>query len=451
MLSPMTSGPNKSEAVLSGWRGCYGVDLQGERCVAVRAERVHGRVVCSPVDGGAMDRLGAEGLPVVSLMGERESFTRWVEAPYGSIPKARKVFPTLLDIQLPFALDDCLYAFIEVARTPAGHCRGLAAAARRTHVSAKLAACEARGLDPMVLDQAGPALWTQALLEAPPAAPERPRIVAWLDETHATLVKGCGSAFESAHTLRVDDADRMRLLAMPADTGSDAPPEWILCGPAATPERVAALWSALGEPGAQQLVAEPAAFLARAIATRALLPGPYRCNLRRDDMAHAALQRRDRNRGRRRVIFALAAALLLGAADVAALRMLKSRRHRVERSVAAEIDALAGYHVTARGRDALRSVQDAVQERKTELAPFVEALQPGRIPQLVAVLEAARTNGLQLDAVLLSPERIEISGTSPDWTRCEVLSTLLNCPPPKRGEALASERIPFSVMKGGTP
>jgi hypothetical protein len=420
--------------------------------MAVRAERVRGRVVCSPVDAGAIERLAAEGLPTVGVMSERESFTRWVEAPYASTSKARKVFPTLLDIQLPFALDDCVHTFIDVGRTPEGSSRGLAAAARRTHVNDKLAAFETRGLDPAVLDQAGLALWTQALRECPPTGLSTPRVVAWLDESHLTLVKGQGTVFVSAHTVRADDTDRIRHLTGPGEEGG-APSMWIWSGPAATPERVDALWLALGEPGTRQTADDPASFLVRAIATRALLPGPYRSNLRRDDLTHADLKRRDRRRGILALSLALGAALLLVAADGVALWTLQTRTRSVTQSVSGEIDVLAGYHVTARGRDALRAVQDSVQERRDRMAPFVTAMEPSLITTLVSLMETAASNGLYLDTVLLSPERTEVRGTSPDWTRCEVILPLLSesgLPPElKRGDALASERIPFTILKGG--
>ncbi len=448
----MANGAHKAEAVLSGWRGCYAVDLQGDRCVAVRAARVRGKVVCSPVDAGAVDRLAAEGLPVVGVMSERESFTRWVEAPYSSASKARKVFPTLLDIQLPFALDDCLHTFIDVERTPQGSCRGLAAAARRTHVSEKLAASEERGLDPVALDQAGLALWTQALRELPSADPAASRVVVWLDDTHLTLVKGQGGAFVSAHTARAGDTDRVRHLVGASEPGAP-PTTWIWSGPAATPERVEAIWQQLGEPGVRLVVEDPATFLVRAIATRALLPGPYRCNLRCGDSTHADLQRRDRRRGLLALVMALGAAVLLAAADAVALWTLKTRTKSVERSVSQQIDALAGYHITARGCDALRAVQDAVQERKDAMAPFVAAMEPSPISKLVTLMESASENGLHFEAVLLSPERTEVRGTSPDWNQCEMLLPILaedGTPPDlKRGDALASERIPFTIVKGG--
>ncbi len=420
--------------------------------MAVRAERVRGKVVCSSVDAGAIDRLAAEGLPVVGVMSERESFTRWVEAPYSSASKARKVFPTLLDIQLPFPLDDCLHAVIDVERTARGSCRGLAVAARRTHLSEKLDACAARGLDPAVLDQAGLALWTQALREHAPAGPAGPRVVAWLDDTHLTLVKGQGAVFVSAHTVRSNDIDRVRHL-IGASEPDGTPATWIWSGPAATPARVEGIWQQLGEPGTRQTVDDPATFLVRAIATRALLPGPYRCNLRCGDHTHAALRSRDHRRAMRTVALALGAALLLAAADAVALWTLKTRTRSVERSVSGQIDALAGYHVTARGRDALRAVQDAVQEQKDAMAPFVAATEPSLIARLVELMQAASGGGLYFETVLLSPERTELRGTSPDWNQCEVLLPILaegGLPPDlKRGDALASERIPFTIVKGG--
>lgn len=448
----MASDLHRSEAVLSGWRVCYAVDLEGDRCVVVRAERVHGKVVCSSVDAGAIERVAMDGVPVVGVMSERESFTRWVEAPYRSVGKARKVLPTLLDIQLPFALDDCVHTFMYIERTLQGGCRGLAAAARRTHLNAKRGALEARGLDPRVLDQAGLALWTQALREQPATDPAAPRMVAWLDDTRLTLVKGQGVIFGSAHTVRADDSDRIRHLAALPEADAAAV-EWTWCGPAATPERVEALWQVLGRPGTCHVVDDPGTLLLRAIATRALLPGPYRCNLRGGDMMHADLLRRDRRRRMRTGGLALGAALLLAGADGVALWTLRTRTRELEQNVAQQIDDMAGYRVTARGRDAVRAVQDAVAERKSELAPFVAATEPSLIGRLVRLMDVAQSNGLDLDTVVLGRDRAEVRGTSPDWTRCEgvlpVFARVSPAPVLKRGEALASERIPFTVVQGG--
>ena len=52
------------------------------------------------------------------------SFSRWLTAPYARPAKARRVFPSLLDIQLPFPLEGCVLRVPGPAsRARGGHAR----------------------------------------------------------------------------------------------------------------------------------------------------------------------------------------------------------------------------------------------------------------------------------------------------------------------------------------
>ena len=90
-----------------------------------------------------------------------------LRADSASRAKAEKVFPSLLDIQLPFPLEDCLYQFVEFRRTSEGMVSALVCAARREAIQACLDRYQAQGADPMLLDHEGLALWTQSLVEWP--------------------------------------------------------------------------------------------------------------------------------------------------------------------------------------------------------------------------------------------------------------------------------------------
>ena len=440
-------------------RTCYGVDLQGDRLAVVRAERAGNRVVCSEVTDAA-GRIGSEG-PVAASLSVRESFSRWIEAPFPSPGKARRVLPTLLDIQLPFALETCVYAFLAVERTPEGRCRGLAVAARQAAVEASLTAWAGHGLDPQVLDQDGLALWSQALRECPSAGaePDALRVVFYAGLDSGTVVIGRGADFISAHPVRLDDADQLRRLVQAPAAGprdeeggeAGAPLEWILCGPGAATSGAARV-TAIEPAAALHTVEDPDRFLARAVATRALLGGPYACNLRSGSLVHADVAGRRRRRGRQAVAAALAAGVLLCVLNAAALWVTGRRVAEAESIVSRTIDAVAGYEVSARGHrghHALQAVKDAVAARQADLAAFHAALQPGVDVLLRDAGALAAAEGLHLEAVLLAAERIELSGTAPDWKRCERLVPLLEArgfqTRTVRSDALANERIPFTI------
>ncbi|MCX6997673.1 MAG: hypothetical protein NTV49_11445 [Kiritimatiellaeota bacterium] len=99
------------------------------------------------------------------------------------------MLPSLLDVQLPFPLETCLYQFPVVRADAAGRIRALAVAARRTEIAAQLDRCRALDLDPVVLDHEGLALWTQSLVEIP-LAPPALRVVAYLGAFRTALAVG---------------------------------------------------------------------------------------------------------------------------------------------------------------------------------------------------------------------------------------------------------------------
>jgi hypothetical protein len=66
-----------------------------------------------PVDNGEVDRK----LPVVTALPIKKSFFLNVEIPFKSVSKAEKVMDSVLDSQLPFAIDDSSYVFKSTSST----------------------------------------------------------------------------------------------------------------------------------------------------------------------------------------------------------------------------------------------------------------------------------------------------------------------------------------------
>ncbi|MDP2989771.1 MAG: hypothetical protein Q8O57_04305, partial [Kiritimatiellota bacterium] len=99
-------------------RVCYGVTLAGGVAVTVRAWCSSGgtvrQAVLTPGESAQSGGVTAGCLAV------QESLTLWLNSPLASRAKAETVLPALLDIQLPFPVEDCLYQFVEFRRTPEG-------------------------------------------------------------------------------------------------------------------------------------------------------------------------------------------------------------------------------------------------------------------------------------------------------------------------------------------
>jgi len=295
---------NESRAGVPWTRVCYAADAGPEGITFVRAVRGRGRVDWRAVAAGdpSLRRELEAGIPCVAALSCRESFTRGLEAPFSATQKGAKVLPTLLDIQLPFPLEACVYQFLDLRRTSQKTTRAVAVCARETDAARRLALLSEVNVDPVVLDQEGLALWTQSLREAPPAAGEQDafRVLVHLRAESAVAVIGRGEEFLGAHSLSRDIVSHLgRLLRAygpeAAGNGAGGPEDaaaprtaWFWAGAGADRSAVAAMQGALAEawPGRSVIHDDPATFLVRALATRALLPGPLRCNLRTGRLAH---------------------------------------------------------------------------------------------------------------------------------------------------------------------
>ena len=462
---------------------CFAVDIQEDKLVIVRAERCawlsgksvgrpHGRVKTSTVssDDPSFTEEVQKGASVIGCLSTSESLTCWLEAPYSSFRKARKVFPTILDIQLPFALEDCVCIFFDFTR-PAerpppsakkARTRALAVAARLVDVEKKIDSFKSLGMDPLVLDQEGIALWTQSLLEMPdsPNEGQTTRVVVCLTWVHATVVIGRAGEFLSAHKIRSYDTARIsRLLRARLETEVGHAPsgmKWFWTGPAAEDSgivkemqgRLAVDW-----PGPSRVHDEPKTFLARALATRALLPGPLRCNVRTGPLTHPEIHRRIRRNSVKAALIYLLSGLLLCSVNWTLQKLAAKKEADMEHALTSLAENLVGYDIGgAKGRHTLKLVDAKIEERKTLLQPFVTAFSSSLIGTMSAIMETGKKYDLRYAMLSLSREHVLISGTAGDWNSCEKLSAtlkkvgfsiLLN-----REEVLVNERIPFTITMG---
>jgi hypothetical protein len=438
---------------------CLGVDLQGDRRAVVLAERSRGRVNFSavlPSDRG-LSGVKGKGIPVVACLTVRESLTRWLEAPFASAAKAERVLPTLLDIQLPFPLEDCVHEFLP-GRHLTGKTRALAVAARREEVAKKLAALAAAGLDPVVLDHEGLALWTESLRQAPPGRGEETwlRVVANLHGEQSSLVVGRGEEFLGAHGIRLGDVAHVRrILRLYQSADALRPPvKWMWAGPdageSAFPADLTREWT-----GSSMVLAEPDTFLVRAIATRALTPGPLRCNLRMGALVHPDLAAREKRRAGMAAAVYLAAGLVLCAFNVGVRSWAKVKESRVDQTFSALADELAGYHVEAKGSDSVRVVSEKADKKIEAMRPFLDLFEPPLAATLAAVTESAKKHSLHVEAVSMDRRRVTVSGMARNWNGCDDLVATLRREgyPVKldRKDAGPDGLVPFSVSSGGSP
>ncbi len=473
-------------------RVCYGVTLAGGTAVNVRASLSLGgtvrQSVLTPdevsalrVSSAGQGDLAPGGGVTVGCLAVQESLTLWLNSPLTSRTKAEKVLPSLLDIQLPFPVEDCLYRFVEFRRTPEGTISALVCAARREAIQACLERYRVQGIDPMLLDHEGLALWTQSLVEWP-AAPSRKaalhRALICLANDRTTLVIGRGERYGNAYSLQMPAlsaapanpesvegrnasngalVNRLQRI-LHADLPAGAGVQWLFCGVrAGESDLVDALYRPMSSvwPGPLAVMDDPSAFLARALCRRALKSGPLRCNLRRQSFTHAAVLRVMVRRARFAAMIILLSGILLGCFSLAAHLASARRFDRVKSEIAAVAGELAPGATILYGRE-IPEVQKAWEKQSPQTTPFLDAFAPSLAVRLAGVIKAGRESSVRFETLNLKRNSLVLTGVTEDWDRCGQLEQRLKAlgytVKLERQEAVAEAEVRFTVnAEGGGP
>lgn len=429
-----------------------GVDLAGDRALAVEAR--------GSTRTRAVDSLSDTREPVAVALPAYAGFIRRLTAPLSSIEKARRVLPSMLDIELPFPLDACNYAFLHPARTADGGVSALAVAARTEDLAALVERCRAAGFDPVIVEHEAVALW-RAWNATHPLAREQARLIVYLGRDRTTLAFGDASGLLSATGLR-QGADALaaggpalqRLTlwwrAAKESTGArEAHIAW--CGPAAdSADARRALTTALfADAAPRELSARDAdTFLPRALAA-ALVSGDAEAgNLRQGALAHPLAEQRAKREARTALLALAASALLLGATGLAGLRLLDRARDAWQDRLVEEARRIAGTDRLPRGQEAL-AARRALESQAAGWAAFARHRAPGADALLARAVTAAAANGIYLQSALVRPGSIVLTGSAPDWDAGERLAATLKAGGLRteldRRDAGADERIPFTL------
>lgn len=395
-------------------RTAVGIDDAPEGRVAVRVSRRLGRARVERISG-TLD----PGAAVVAALRQRESFVRWVETPLASPRKARRVLPSLLDVQLPFSIEDCVFDIVDFRTGRAG--RGLAAGARTADIERRLQSLESAGLVPHVLDQESLALWTEALAADRTGATDLPRVAIYESADRFTLTVGRGDELLGAHTFKAFDPDTVHRTLRLYFPEAPAALHCVWAGPAArhapaVRDRHAAL--AARWPGPLSIPPEPETFLARALAMRAVTAGLLRFDARQGRFRHPAVAARERRAPLRAAAACLAAGLVLclvnAAWSVAAARRLETVSNALR---TAAIRAAGSERLVPKGQERL-GAQRAFDERAKLAAPLMAPFGPAPTDAIATVLGAARDEGLRVQALSATRRTITLHATAQTWNQC---------------------------------
>jgi hypothetical protein len=442
---------------------CYGVDFSEHGATVVKAVR-SGRTVRVEEPATALPP-DVSDAAVAAVLPVQEGFTRRIVAPFASIAKARKVFASILDIQLPFPIERCVCHFLQPQVLPGGQVEALAVAARREDIEARIGKLRAASVDPTHLDAETLALWTQSLDETP-LDHETLRVVLYVGHDRTALVLGRGATCAGGHALRTGarslfgaGADGLQALALRVrqilqaqwKNEAEGPMQWALCGPGFDDARHAEqLQRALARPESSLFFVhkQPASFLARGLAIRAVSTGAYRCNFLTDTFEHPRVASQRDAGAQRSAIAALAAGLVLCALNLGWRQALSARTDSMQEKLSSLAVELSGVANVPLGQEVIVA-ERAAEEQAADREPLLGIVKPGPAAHLASALAAASGGGITLDSATLSSGAVVLAGRAPSWASVDGLAAALRNDGWKasvdRGDAGADERVPFTI------
>jgi len=470
-----------------GIKTAIGVDLSGQQLTVARCRQTRAAFSCEILYSGPLPQGEIPALPtdviqsatrmdtiIAACMPANQSFARWLHSPLKSVSKARKVLPSLLDIQLPFPIESCAYTFVTLKRNEDETVNALAVAARRKDIEKRLEQFRVTDLTPERIDHEGLALWALSLHELP-IEKGATRIISYLGTTHSTLVIGQGipedgtalPGFISAHSIRVGTEDfngndarravkQFALRAqqvLRAQTHNNTSVQWIWTGPGADEETAPAQLQRILQDVQETTFLkhkDATSFLARALAYRSLNSDSAYCNLLQQDLAHPKTHRRIGQLQARLASVLLAAGIFLTALAVTWQTILHKRETRIRNALGNVTEALTGLPAKATKGQEVILVTRALEEEANRIAPFQQVFSE-RLTELIgAILESAGANNIRIESLSIRKDSASVRGAADDWDHCEIIADLLKSRgfnvEINRHDAGADERVHFTIQ-----
>lgn len=401
----------------------YAFEASAARCVLVRGRRRGNRIDTETLHEGAgplpeplrraIEQDVQRGLAVTAAsLPPHESVIRALRAPFARLDQARRILPSLLDVQLPFPLEKAVHLFTGAVPSPEGGLDLLGVAARIEDVERAVARTRDAGLDPVELHHEGLVLWSRECGEDRTAG--KVRCLLHIGAAHSTFVWGRGGRLIGVFSARVNPAEPAGLDALASRMASwlrTLPEEireqasWRIAGLVPGTADLARLKSAGGLPAAAAVAADAGTYLARALAGGALAGDDH---LRIGPTAHPAARALSEAHGRRSLRLALAAAAAVMTAALALPWATGLANDRLQERIAQRAAELAGVPAP-RGQEVL-TVKRAFEAEAGKTRTFDLAMRGGHAGDLFALVDRARQAGIVLRSLRSSLTSWTIEG-----------------------------------------
>lgn len=434
----------------------YGIRRTGRRWILVRAKAGQAPAdyeivgeYSDPLSEGDLNRLRvlltdalASGhTSVNAVLPAGEGWAQWMETSLTSSAKARKIWPTLLDVQLPFSIEDCACAFLEQeALSDGAGYRALAVTVRRSALDRRLDEWRSQGIDPVIIDYEPFVLWSFSIHTEPPVAGEY-RVLAHLGETETLLVFGRGEEWHSMSTCAfdiaggaADDPEQAqglitrlrRAMASRDDWKPVGHVHWYWAGPGSEHEGLLAqLESAIDHDRFVYYRHRYGAyFAARAMAHRPFETSGPRINWRSQVDPHPAERRWQKRFMRRMAAAYVVASILLAGLSLGVRAAFRAEHREAQAALRDAVRDITGIASPQKGVEA-EVVERFVNDRLEKGAPLFDMRKPSLRGNAIHLLDRARLWNLTFDRLKLDDRTVSIDGTAEDWDRPEMLAGVL--------------------------
>ena len=271
----------------------YGLDRSPSRLIL--AQSLHGNPAQILFDGppdapdaaAALERARADvaaGRAALAIAAPAEAtFIRTVQTPISSPRKVARIWKSLLDLDLPFPVEQAAAYAAPPRQMEEGGLSVLTAAIRAEALHVLLDETEAAGISVTHVDAMAPALYDVLTQALPPARADAERAIVWIGDSSVVVARGRGAEFLRAHLWRTSplgagaaesflSAWRTRAATyLECPAGAPPPPlDVFFAGPGAADAELVSHLAALLPPGIRTSnVPRPAELLAQSLAVRA--------------------------------------------------------------------------------------------------------------------------------------------------------------------------------------
>jgi len=368
----------------------------------------------------------AETHIVTASLSAEESYLIPLELPIKNKAKATRILPGLLDLQLPYSIDDTSYCFTEF-RHQSGETSSCALGARDVEISKALEALELQGIEVEALDHELFACWQYFTQRENNKAP---KILVLVEDNHIQLIAGKNQQPSlSAHIVldpaNIDQNFRAlrRTLKSSIEKLNSEDTSLSVYLDENHPYKAEIQQSLDRLTVKHTLRSGVLYFISSALAQRALVAQEDSFSLLPASRRPASI---DKKIARSSIGAAMAvgfSGLFLCAISVAWSYVVSAEDQALQHKLITKAQAMSGYDKIYKGKE-LRMVQQSLSEAVKKQSPFTQLFEASLLEPLSSILQRCKDTDSKLKKVKLSNKHLEINSLSKGLQGAEALKEL---------------------------